>query len=209
MRLKAMSVGFMQANGYIAVDEKTNEAVIFDPGAEPERFISFLIENNCTLNSIVLTHAHFDHIGGCREIIEKYNVPLIICQGEEAVISNKTFNLTDAYESGYTLNYDRVLKDGEKYSFGELEFTTIHTPGHTPGCACYLFEKQGVLISGDTLFRHSIGRTDFQLGDTRQMINSLERLSCLDDGIIVYPGHGPSTTIAEEKQHNPYMQSAL
>lgn len=209
MRLKAMSVGSMQANCYIVADEKTNEAVIFDPGDEPERIIEVINNNKFNVKSIVLTHSHFDHIGGCSKIKEIFDVPLIICEGEEAIISNADLNLTSAFESGYTLNYDYVLKDGEKYSIGELEFKTIHTPGHTPGGACYFFEKEGVLISGDTLFRYSIGRTDFPMGSTKDIIKSLSRLSLLDDDVIVYPGHGNSTTILEEKEHNPYMQSAL
>ena len=206
MRLKTMSLGDMQANGYIVSDENTKDAVIFDAGAEAQRFEKYLTENDLKLNAIVLTHAHFDHIGACREIKDKYNVPIIICEGEEDVISNPNINLTDRFVQGYTLEYDKVLKDGEKYSFGNLEFTTIRTPGHTPGCACYYFEKEGIMITGDTIFKLSIGRTDFPLGDTDEMMKSLEKLARMDENIILYPGHGPSSTIGQEKMYNPYMK---
>lgn len=210
MKLKALSVGCMETNGYIVSDEISNEGIVIDPGAEAYRFMRYIDENSINLRAVLLTHSHYDHIGACEEIRNKYDVPVMICENEEEVISNETNNLSAMLsEKPIVLKYDRVLKDGEKYSFGSLELVTINTPGHTPGSACYYFEKEGVLFSGDTLFCMSVGRTDFPLGSSEKIIESLGKLSALPDYVKVYPGHNMPTSIGQEKRMNPYMNQGL
>lgn len=206
MRIKKMVVGELGANCYIIIDEESKDCIAVDIGAEPFKIIKFIEDEGLRLNSIVLTHGHYDHIGGCLEVKDRFKAPVIACQGEEVILKSCKNNLASSmFGDDLVLNADIWLKDGDKYKFGSLEFTVIKTPGHTPGGMCLYFEKEGVLFSGDTLFFCSVGRTDFYLGDTDMLLDSLKRLAKLDDAVIVYPGHGQQTSIGFEKANNPYM----
>lgn len=205
MRIKIIVVGEMGVNCYILIDEKSKECIAIDVGAEPERIIKFIEEEELTLKSIVLTHGHYDHIGGCLEVKDKFNVPIIAGESESEFLTNATYNLAKMFGDDLVFKADEYLKDEEEYSVGEISFKTISTPGHTPGGICLYFEKEGVLISGDTLFFCSVGRTDFYMGDTDELLNSLSKLAKLPDAVVVYPGHGQKTTIGFEKANNPYL----
>lgn len=207
MEIKLEIVGNMQENTYFVIEEETKNAIIIDPGAEAEKLINIAEKNKLNLKYIVLTHAHFDHIGACQQIKEKFNIPIIAGEGEDILLENGKNNLSSVYGETIELKADKFLKDGEILKFGEnLEFKTIQTTGHTPGGICLYFENEKVLFSGDTLFYGSIGRTDFPYGNTKDLINSLNKLKNLPDETIVFSGHGNKTTIGTEKNINIYMQ---
>ncbi|MFI3230291.1 MAG: MBL fold metallo-hydrolase [bacterium] len=207
MKLRVEIVGGqMMQNAYFITEEETNATIVIDPGAEPERLINTIEKNNLDLKYIVLTHGHFDHIGACDDLNKKYNAPIVIAEGEELLIEEPKNNLSTMIGESISIKADIVLKDGDIFKFGDnLEFKVIATPGHTPGGMCLYFEKQEVLISGDTLFKASVGRTDFPYGDSKVLIQSLEKLKVLPDTTVVYCGHGDKTSIGSEKVNNPYM----
>ncbi len=207
MKLRVEIVGGqMMQNAYFITEEETNATIIIDPGAEPERLINTIEKNNLDLKYIVLTHGHFDHIGACEDLKQKYNVPIVIAEGEELLIEEPKNNLSTMIGESISIKADIVLKDSDIFKFGNnLEFKVISTPGHTPGGMCLYFENQEVLISGDTLFKTSVGRTDFPYGDSKVLMQSLEKLKALPDTTVVYCGHGDKTTIGSEKANNPYM----
>ncbi len=207
MEIKLEIVGNMQENTYFVIEEETKNAIVIDPGAEAEKLINVAEKNKLNLKYIVLTHAHFDHIGACQQIKEKFNIPIIAGEGEDILLENGKNNLSSVYGETIELKADKFLKDGEILKFGEsLEFKTIQTTGHTPGGICLYFENEKVLFSGDTLFYGSIGRTDFPYGNTKDLINSLNKLKNLPDETVVFSGHGNKTTIGTEKNINIYMQ---
>lgn len=207
MQVKVEIVGGqMMQNAYFAIEEDTKNAIIVDPGAEADRLINVIEKNNLNLKYIVLTHGHFDHIGACLEIKEKYNVPIVIGEGEDLLIENPEKNLSTMIGEHISFKADKILKDEEILKFGEnLSFKAIQTVGHTPGGICLYFEEDNILFSGDTLFNGTIGRTDFPYGNSEDLIKSVQKLKLLPNETIVYCGHGDKTTIGMEKAHNPYM----
>lgn len=207
MRLKSFVVSLMETNSYIVCNEDTNNGIIIDPGAEAERIIDFIKTEKINICAVVLTHAHFDHIGAASEIKEFTNAPVCICEKEEIIAENSKYNLSANYGVPLEFKADEILKDGNNYTFKDLTFNIIHTPGHTPGSCCIYFENEGVLFSGDTLFYQNVGRTDFYFGSMEDMLNSLNKLMKLDDNVIVYTGHGPKTSIGFERKHNPYLSA--
>lgn len=207
MEIKLEIVGNMQENAYFVIEEETKNAIIIDPGAEAQKLINVVEKNNLNLKYIVLTHAHFDHIGACQEIKNKFNIPIVAGEGEDVLLENGRNNLSSVYGSTIEFKADIYLKDEEIFKFGEnLQFKTIQTTGHTPGGICLYFENEKVLFSGDTLFYGSIGRTDFPYGNTEDLMKSLNKLKKLPDETIVFAGHGDKTTIGAEKNINIYMQ---
>lgn len=207
MKIKVEIVGIMQENTYFVIEEETKDTILIDPGAEAEKLISIIEKEQLNLKYIVLTHAHFDHIGACSEIKQKFNVPIVLGEGEEILLENSNNNLSAIYGEPIQLKGDIYLKDGEIFKFGnQTEFKTIQTTGHTPGGICLYFEKENTLFTGDTLFYGSIGRTDFPYGNSEALIKSLEKLKKLPNETYVYSGHGPKTTIGTEKNINVYMQ---
>lgn len=205
MRLKTIVSIDMGENCYIVIDEKSadKKAIVIDPGANAEKINSFISNEGISVAAVCLTHCHFDHTGAVREVAEFTSAPVLICRGEEIVAENTAYNLTSMTGNEYTVKYDRVLEDGEKFSFGTLSFRVIKTPGHTPGSCCFYFENEGVLFSGDTLFFMSCGRTDFPGGSETAIVKSIrEKLFALPDDVTVYCGHGEHTSIGFEKQNN-------
>ena len=208
MRVKTFIVSMMETNGYIIFDEKTLDGIVVDPGDSEELFIEFIQKENINIKYIALTHTHFDHIAGVDGLKKATGADVIICDGEEIISENPTFNLSGVYDIPITLKADKILKDGENIEFGNLSAKVLKTPGHTPGGCCYYFENEGVLFSGDTLFYGSIGRTDFPNGSFSDLINGIkEKLMVLPDDTVVYCGHGPKTQIGFEKENNPYISS--
>ena len=199
MILKSVAVGAYQENTYFLIDEITKEAVIFDPGAQAELIFNIIERLNIKPKMILLTHGHFDHVGAVKEIKNKYEIPFYISKEDEDMrkIDDSLF--------GEIPKVDGYLEDGDKLIFGNgKEIKVITTPGHTPGGICFLCED--ILITGDTLFNGSIGRTDFTGGDFNTLISSIKnKLLGLGDNTKVYPGHGAESTIGYEKRHNPYI----
>jgi hydroxyacylglutathione hydrolase len=207
MIFEAITVGSYMSNCYILGSEKTKEAAIIDPGAEFNKIDGKIKELEVTPKMIILTHAHGDHIGAVLEFIEKYHIPVYIHEDDAKALVDSNINLTKVlFSKEVTINPDVKVKDGDKIILGDLEFEIIHTPGHTPGGISIKVEN--IMMTGDTLFNRSIGRTDFPGGSFDQIINSIRnKIFKYDDETIVYPGHNSPTTIESEKIGNPFIRS--
>lgn len=209
MIVQKFTVGKLYTNCYIVVCQKTKEALIIDPGFgnsfEAEKIFSFLEEKRLNLRFIVNTHGHPDHICGNGVIKEKLKTPILIHEKDAFMLERRsgvTFRFSGF--SGILPSADILLKDGDSVKLGDLNLKVIHTPGHTPGSISLLGEKE--VFTGDTLFAGSIGRTDLPQSSEKDMKCSLEKLASLPDNLAVYPGHGPMTTIGEEKENNPFLR---
>lgn len=205
--VETFPVGMLACNCSILVDEAAREAVVIDPGDEPERVLEALEAARVRPVALLHTHAHFDHIGGTRRLAEATGAPIRLHPADRPLYERlpeqaALFGLTAAPPGAL----DRPLADEEVIPFGRFALRAIHTPGHTPGSTC--FELTGdapLLFSGDTLFRRSIGRTDLRGGDTDAILASIrQKLFRLPGDLPVVCGHGPGTTIEEEKRLNPF-----
>jgi hydroxyacylglutathione hydrolase len=205
MILETVVVGPLEVNCYILGCEKTGEGVVIDPGGNPDRIITVFSGHGLKIIHVLNTHGHFDHVGGNRTILEATGADLMIHEADVPLLSR-------AFESAavYGLRTENsplpahYLVDGMVLPVGTYEIKILHTPGHTPGGCCLLAD--GIVITGDTLFADSVGRTDFPGGSTQTLMKSIsEKLLNLPEDTVVYPGHGPSTTIGREKRHNPYL----
>jgi hydroxyacylglutathione hydrolase len=202
-----MPVGRMGVNCYIVYDDD-RQAVVVDPGSDSERIINAIKKYNFKVIYVMLTHVHFDHILAAGDVIAGTGAKFLVPKDDEAALYDPDRSLMYFAGQNTELNIkpDRLLSDEDTVKAGKLEIRVVHTPGHTPGSSCYICGN--LLISGDTLFAGSIGRTDFPGGDSAAIMCSLNRLSELEGDYTVLPGHGPSTTLAEEKRGNPYMNSS-
>ncbi len=206
MKLKLIVSPDMGENCYFVTDENTNETIVIDPGAMDYKLCEIADREKFDVKAICLTHCHFDHAGAAKRLKEHTKAPIFICENEEIVAESPQYNLSAMFGSPFTVPYDKVLKEGERFAFGNLEFRVISTPGHTPGGGCFYFEKEGVLFSGDTLFYMSVGRTDFPGGDSDALISSVkDKLFTLPDDTIVYCGHNNKTSIGFEKYNNAFI----
>jgi glyoxylase-like metal-dependent hydrolase (beta-lactamase superfamily II) len=206
LRIKALLVGSLATNCYIAYCEENREAAIIDPGGDADRILSFISKENLKVKFIVNTHGHADHILADDELRKTLNAPLLIHQADLEMLSNPELNLSAFLDEPVKVSKpDRLLKGGDEISFGKVKLKVIHTPGHTPGCICLLGENS--LFSGDTLFAGSVGRTDIPGGSFQQLMHSLKfRIMPLPDSLKVYPGHGPETVLGYEKHANHYLK---
>ncbi len=205
MILESLPTGPLQVNCYIVGCDITHQAVVIDPGGDVEQIFEILKKHDLTLQMVINTHGHFDHIGGNRQLLEATGAELLLHQadsqllglaGEHAAIYGLTSEASPAPQ--------RLLVGGESLQLGELQIDVLHTPGHTPGGICLRIADQ--VMVGDTLFAGSIGRTDLPGGDQQQLIDSIrEQLLPLPDETVVHPGHGPATTIGQEKLYNPFL----
>ncbi len=206
IEVKQLVVGDLSTNCYIVVSE--GESLVIDPGGEGERIMKEITSMNTKVKLILNTHAHFDHIGANAVLAKSLNVPVAMSHLEvdylrEPPISTWAFQMSgvEAFEPQMT------LQGGEKLSFGEAEALVLSTPGHSPGSLSFLVEK--FLFCGDLLFKGSVGRTDLPGGSGEQLMQSLRQVAQLADDLIIYPGHGPATTLTEELENNPYLREAL
>lgn len=204
MNYQLVTVGPMQTNSYIVFDEKTRKAAVIDPGFEGEAIALILKRANLSLEKILLTHGHFDHIGAIAALQDAFPGVEICIHGEDApMLEDPGKNLS--FIGGVSVTAptaDHLLKDGEEIEIGDITLRTIHTPGHSGGSVSYW--SDGLLFGGDTLFYESIGRYDF--GSFEEIQNSLQKLLTLPDDTKVLPGHGPETTIGHERKFNPYLR---
>ena len=206
IEIKSMTLGMVATNCYLIINKENKEALLVDPADNALRISNVIEENGCTLKAILLTHGHFDHIMALNDLKKRYNVPVYAHEEEEDVLKQSSLNLSGSIGQIYTTQADVYVKDGEHLKLAGLDVIVLYTPGHTKGGVCYYFPEEKVLMSGDTLFHCSIGRTDFPTGSMSQLVRSVkERLFVLPDDVQVYPGHDSVTSIGYEKQYNPFF----
>ena len=210
MALKVLTIPTapIEENCYIAYDEESKEALVIDPGNEGEKILSLLKGEDLKVQTILLTHGHWDHIGAVEELRRKLEVPVQIHGDDASMLTDSRQNLY-AFMSGGRMEgepADKVFREGAIFACGAYSFKVIHTPGHTPGGCCFYCQEAGVLFSGDSLFAEEIGRCDFPGGSLSSLVGSLkEKILPLPEETKVYPGHGPATTVGWERVHNPYL----
>jgi glyoxylase-like metal-dependent hydrolase (beta-lactamase superfamily II) len=190
-----MALGAYQTNCYILWNEESDRCVVIDPGYEPERVLAEAARLGKNIEAVLLTHGHFDHVGGVRTLAAETD-----CR---VYLHEKDLSMPPQMTAG-PLYYTDLYREGDVLDLAGLKIRVIHTPGHTEGSVCLLVED--AMFSGDTLFEGSCGRTDLPGGDWATILKSLKRLTGMEKNYAVYPGHGPSTTLDDEKKWNPYMR---
>ena len=207
MILKKLVTGLFATNCYIVGSESNTEGMIIDPGDEAKEILRSVKDLELDIKLIVLTHGHFDHIGALQKVAEATKAELAIHADDAYFLQKRPlYAIFGGFAYPDTPPPDRLLKGGDSIDIGDLHFMVLHTPGHSPGGICLL--GKGMVFSGDTLFNYGIGRTDFPGGSYSQLMNSIHtKLMVLPDDTIVYPGHGPDTTIGAERRGNPFLRS--
>ena len=202
--LKIFTVGPMEANCYILYNPDKKEGLIIDPGAEGARLIKFIEQEKICINYIINTHGHPDHIGANRQIKEYTNAPILIHEYDAPMLtrSGSVLSLIFPLESSSPAA-DTFVKDGDLIECEGMKLKVLHTPGHTPGGISLLLDD--AIFTGDTLFSGSVGRFDLPGGSEEVLLNSIKKILSLDENLIIYPGHGPSTTVSEELRSNPFI----
>ena len=205
MKIKTLLLGSMQTNGYV-VSNDTGHCFIVDPGANGKKIATFLTNQEFKLDAILLTHGHFDHLGAVDYLYERYLCPVYLHPDDFEMLSEPRLNLS-VYESPFVVKAP-VLPAQAKMKIADLELTWLHLPGHCPGSSMIYLNQEGVMFAGDVLFKGSIGRFDFPNSSKYDTQNSLNEIMSYDFDAVVYPGHGPATTLKEEQKNNPYLQKS-
>jgi hydroxyacylglutathione hydrolase len=205
---KILPVGPLQCNCSIIGDETTHEAMVIDPGDDIEDVLAIIRQNKLEVKQIIITHAHIDHVGGAMKLRAATGAPILLNQNDYALLKLLDVQATWlGMEAPADVTIEASIADGESLQAGSLKANVIHTPGHTEGSVCLYFPAEKLLIAGDTLFARSIGRTDLPGGSFEKIIRSLKnRVMALPDETVVIPGHGPRTTIGEEREENPFLK---
>lgn len=203
--LQLAVVGTMQTNCYLLTNTETKETIIVDPGDSGARIAEYLLQEKLRPAGILLTHGHFDHISGVKAITDAFHLPVYAAAAEEALLGEPGLNLSAKFQGyGVALVPDVLLEDGEEITLAGFRIKAIHTPGHTAGGMSYYLPDEGILFSGDTLFRRTYGRTDLPTSSFAELKASLiNKLFNLPEETEVLSGHGNATTIGHEKQRNP------
>jgi glyoxylase-like metal-dependent hydrolase (beta-lactamase superfamily II) len=207
MVLIRLVVGPLQVNCYILADEKTKDAVVIDPGDDAEEILRIIREKTLKVRSIVNTHAHFDHVGANKALKDVTGAEILLHEKDAVVLKSSTthaavFNMKTIASPPA----DRFVNHGDVITAGEVALKVLHTPGHSPGGICLV--EQGMVFTGDALFAGSIGRTDLPGGDLMTLLGAIKaHLLTLPDETRVFPGHGPDTTIGDEKRDNPFLNA--
>lgn len=205
MEIIELTVGPVQTNCYIMAKEGKDLCVVIDPGEEPEKIAEYIKKKNWSCAAILLTHGHFDHITGVSCLAAITGAKVYAGEAEKELLSDPVLNCSGMAGNAVALEPEYFLRDGEKIEIADISFETIATPGHTVGGCCYYIPDSGILFSGDTLFMESVGRTDLPTGNMHKLIESVRnRIFTLPDSVKIYPGHGPETSVAYEKENNPY-----
>lgn len=208
MLIKNIVVGPLDVNCFIIADDASKKAIVVDPGDEPDRIMDIIKNNDFVVEYIICTHGHFDHVGAVSDLKKETNAKVLIHKDELEIYSAaKDMAAFWGYDLDPLPDPDGLVKDGEDITVGDLSFKVFHTPGHSPGGICLYSE--GIVITGDTLFAGSVGRTDFYGGDIELLKKSFKRLMALPENTRVLPGHGPETTIGREKRGNMFSDKLL
>lgn len=207
LKIGRLMLGIVQTNCYFVYREGNSDVIFFDPADKGDYIYETLKEKGFNVAGILLTHGHFDHIWGTNKLRELSGAPIYAYEEEKQLCEDAVVNVSEQVGRPYTVVPDRYLKDGEEITIAGMTCKLIATPGHTIGSCCYYFEEDKILISGDTLFEESVGRTDLATGSHSSLIRSIkERLFVLPDDVKVYPGHGDITDIVHEKRYNVFCQ---
>lgn len=208
MLIKSIVVGPLEVNCFIVADEGSKKAMVVDPGDEPDRIMDTIKNNDFVVEYIICTHGHFDHVGAVSDLKKETDAKVLIHNDElEIYDAAKDMAAFWGYDLDPLPDPDILVKEEESIKIGDLSFKVIHTPGHSPGGICLYGE--GIVITGDTLFAGSVGRTDFHGGDMNRLKESFKRLMSLPENTRVLPGHGPETTIGREKRENMFSDELL
>lgn len=204
-RIQTYVLGGVSTNCYLIYHDGTKEAVVVDPGDNGAYVLNKCRELGVCPKAVLLTHGHFDHILAVKDICRAFPCKVYAGQEEDRLLQDAFLNLSGTMGTEQTvIEADVLVKDGDVLSLAGFSWTVLETPGHTAGSVCYYVESEAVLLSGDTLFADSLGRTDLPTGDVKAIVRSItEKLLVLPEDTMVYPGHGEATTIGHEKQYNP------
>ena len=208
IKIEIHQVSMLSTNCYFLINKDSKECAIVDPGDNAKGLEEKIRRSGYTPVAILLTHGHFDHIMAVNKLKSVFNIPVYAFKEEEEMLKDtkeRLFGMVED-ESCLVVNADKLHTDGEVLDLIGTKIKVIHTPGHSKGSCCFYLEDEKILISGDTLFEGSIGRTDFEESGEEDMLISLEKLKRLDKDIAVYPGHGYPTSIGEELRSNPYLR---
>lgn len=204
MILERLEVGSFASNCYLVACPETKQAIIIDPGAEGKLIIKRVKELGLKVKYIINTHAHIDHIGANGDVKEAFNVPILVHEAEASMYQSPQASFALFMGKSKMAPPDQTLKEGDLIELGTLSIKVLDTPGHTAGGIC--LDINGVLFCGDTLFNSSIGRTDLPGGSYRQILKSIrEKILIYPDNTKVFPGHGPPTTVGDERRYNPFL----
>jgi len=205
MKYETLVVGALETNCYLVYCPETRECAVVDPGAESEEIFRLIMKKGLKPIIVLNTHGHVDHVGANRDIKERFDVPLYIHSADSSMLEkSQDSELALFLEAKDSPAPDHLLKEGDKIRIGKSFLEVIHTPGHSPGSVSFLGD--GFILSGDTLFSGGVGRTDFPGGSWRELENSIKnKILTLPDETIILPGHGPSTTVGQEKSSNPFI----
>lgn len=206
LKIGRIVLGMCQTNCYFVYEEGSSRVIVFDPADKGDYIFNGLKEKGFTVEAILLTHGHFDHIWGVEQLRELSGAKVYAYEGEKELCEDASLNVSKGAGRACTVKADEYVKDGEEITAAGISCRLIATPGHTGGSCCYYFENDKILISGDTLFQESVGRTDLPTGSMSMLVRSVkEKLLPLPEEVKVYPGHGESTTIGYEKKYNPFL----
>lgn len=211
MILETLTVGPFQENCYIIGDEASGTGVLVDPGEEAARIALAVEQTKLDISRILLTHTHIDHVGAVAALADEYACPILIHTEAEPMLQQlPTQAIMMGVRFGKVPKVDSYIEDREVIEVGDLRLEALYTPGHAPGHLAFYVESEGLVLAGDALFAGSVGRVDLPGGSMEVLMHSIrDRLLTLPDTTLVYPGHGPATTIGDERATNPFLQGGL
>lgn len=205
MKIERFVLGIVGTNTYLIINEETKQTVLVDPADCPKKLTDHIAGEGLKIEAVLLTHGHYDHIMGIEGVMSHYDVPVYAHEAEEKLLLDAHANLSDM-TSAYVFKGAKYVKDGQVLSLAGYDFQVLYTPGHTPGGCCYYVESEKILLSGDTLFYNSVGRTDFPGGSMSDLVRGIkEKLMVLPDDTQVLPGHMDFTNIGFERKYNPFL----